>query len=288
MSIVCATADSCDALAQQTALPFVQQFPATHNNTGCACQLESTDDRMARAAADASSRSSSIAVARAHAFWSGCQLDKNGKAFTRTDMRSYFRTTWQPGSRLGGVSCASMTRFGPPLGKDGDGGKTLCNVAELLRSPDCLVVSVGLNDDTRFEEHLHRSHPECEIVGMDGTLTAEKAAKVPRFIRFEAQNFDEKTYAKYVQRRRVSLLKIDCDGCEYRKLRPWLQNVCTEQVVIEMHRRTFDRPYVNARNIHTLMNDFHAAGFRIAFLEPNPLWPKLGTEYTMVRNTTCK
>ena len=36
-----------------------------------------------------------------------------------------------------------------------------------------------------------------------------------------------------------------------------------------------------------LMLHLHAVGYRIAFLEPNPFYPKLGTEYTLVKNTSC-
>ena len=31
------------------------------------------------------------------------------------------------------------------------------------------------------------------------------------------------------------MLKIDCEGCEWHDLAPWLDNVCTGQLLIEMH-----------------------------------------------------
>ena len=197
-----------------------------------------------------------------------------------------FNATWQPFERVGGAACRSMSRFGPPLGKQGEGGKTLCDANALLRDPDCLIVSVGLNEDTRFEQSLHRAAPHCEIIGMDGTLDASKKAAVPKFINFVPMNYNRSTYRDFAGRH-VRLLKIDCDGCEYSHLPSWVDHVCTEQIVVEVHRFTFVHPYTNAIKIHNLMLHLHARGYRVAFLEPNPMWPKLGTEYTMVRNSSC-
>ena len=36
-----------------------------------------------------------------------------------------------------------------------------------------------------------------------------------------------------------------------------------------------------------ILTNLHDRGFRMAFLEPNPHFPKLGTEYTWVRNRSC-
>ena len=57
-----------------------------------------------------------------------------------------------------------------------------------------------------------------------------------------------------------------------------------------MHRKSYSVLFAsrkNAGNIHNLMLHLHAVGYRIAFLEPNPFYPKLGTEYTLVKNTSC-
>ena len=76
--------------------------------------------------------------------------------------------------------------FAGPSVEQGDGGKTICEQEEgaavpTLSAPgDCLVVSVGLNNDTAFEEVLHSAHPECRIDGIDGTLDASKSAPFVR------------------------------------------------------------------------------------------------------------
>ena len=181
-----------------------------------------------------------------------------------------------------------MSRFGPPFGPGGDGGKNLCDVEKTLGQRGCLVVSVGLNADTRFEAHLHRAWPGCQVEGMDGTLNQEKKDMLPKFISFKPINFDADTYKDFVHRR-VSLLKIDCDGCEFTSLQPWVKNVCTEQIVVEVHRAKggWRRIYENILNVHRLMSNLHAVGYRIAYLEANARYPILGTEYTLVRNATC-
>ena len=186
------------------------------------------------------------------------------------------------------MPCSSMSRIGPALGKgmESDGGKTLCDADAVLQGPDCLVVSVGLNADTRFEAHLHSMWPRCEIVGIDGTLNAAKTAAVHESIRHLPINFNSTTHKLFAHRRHVNLLKIDCDGCEFASLRAWLANICTEQVVVEVHRFR-GKIFPNVINMHKLMMGVHGAGYRIGFVEPNARYPKLGSEYTLVRNRTC-
>ena len=277
----CQSIEACAALAQQAVKPFARVFDDSElDRNASACKFSATTAAM-RAVP------SHDAVARANAYWESCHHGSGGRKWTRADARGYFNATWQPVVSVGGASCRSMSRFGPPLGRNGDGGKMVCEADKLLGSPGCLVVSVGLDDNTAFEEGLHRDWPQCEIVGMDGTLDATNKARVPDFIHFVPVNFDGKTHQQFVARQPVSLLKIDCDGCEYTKLPQWLDHVCTEQIIVEVHRQTFAAPRVNVGNIHRLMIYLHRAGYRVAFLEPNPRWPKLGTEYTLVRNASC-
>ena len=276
-AIKCQDAKSCAAMAQIVIRPFIDSAKETR----CACPLNKTLAAMQQA------QPSDDSLARATAFWDNCNhgvKGRMGRNWCHADARGFYNATWQPDGAL----CRSMSRFGPPLGKGGDGGKFICDADKLLRSPGCLVVSVGLNDDTRFESDLHSAWPECEIIGYDGTLDAAKTAAVPKFITHLPLNFNASTYVAYAKSRsRVSLLKIDCDGCEYTAIQPWVDNVCTEQIVVEMHKKTTVSPYMNVVRNHLLLRHLHRAGYRIAFLEPNPLYPKLGTEYTLVRQKRC-
>ena len=296
MAIACRGRHQCDTLVERAMRPHEQAFARPKH--GCACNLSATADAL-------HNRWHSSATAAADLFWQNCNTTpdklaasavqaahkRRGKEptladrFCRDDAKGYFNLTWLPDAPRGGWRCRSITRYGPPLGSDG--GKMLCETDTLLRdSSPCLIVSVGLRGDTRFEQELHAASPHCEIVGMDGTLSLEHTAMVPKFLRFVPRNFNATSYTEF-SRRNVRLLKMDCDRCEYQALRPWIDHVCTEQIVIEIHRETFSHPLLNAYNHHSLVSAMHDRGYRMAFLEPNPIWPKLGTEYTWVRNSTC-
>lgn len=166
----------------------------------------------------------------------------DGRAWTAHDADGYFNATWQPGRRAGGAECTSMTRFGPPwmpcptrelavhairdnprkhcvakfkgneatFASVGDGGKTICEAETLLRPPGCLVVSVGINANTEFEEALHQAHPQCRIIGYDGTLNSVKRARAHArapFLELHEQNFDARLAANY-SGASVQLLKV--------------------------------------------------------------------------------
>ena len=280
MAVVCNSEASCAALAARAIEPFQRVFAVdgpVDGQSRCACGFNTTRAAMQHAR-------SHDATALATSYWASCGRSKK---WCHSDQRGYYSATWQPFAHVGGRACRSMSRFGPPLGPNGDGGKTLCEVSTILRDPGCLVVSVGLYDDTRFEEHFHRAAPQCEIVALDGTLNEAKTSAVPKYIKLMPTNFGPTTYQRFADRKRVSLLKIDCDGCEFASLPPWVDHICTEHIVVEMHRKSYLPPQKNAGNIHNLMLHLHAVGYRIAFLEPNPFYPKLGTEYTLVKNTSC-
>ena len=121
---------------------------------------------------------------------------------------TYFEHAWLPEP----PQCTSATRFGP----DGEGGKVVCDAGNrrhgLANRNGCLVVSVGLNDDTRAEQAIFRSHPHCLIEGYDGTLTAAKRRLLPpEGLVHIPHNFNASTYKRY-EGRTVSLLKIDCEA----------------------------------------------------------------------------
>jgi hypothetical protein len=170
----------------------------------------------------------------------------------------------------------------------GDGGKTLCEAEGLLRGPGCLVVSVGINANTEFEEALHRAHPHCEIDGYDGTLSEAKAARARQRVpslRLHAQNFGAELAANY-SGRSVRLLKIDCDGCEFDAVPPWIKSVCTDQIVVEVHRTLRHKPMHRVRLIHDLMMALSPL-YSVFYLEPNAQFPWLNTEYSLMRSTPC-
>ena len=286
---LCDSAAACDALAQVTLLPFARWHPRSTENW-CACDPVAVETKLA--AVRASEGAADAADREAQAFLDGCH-NKCRHGFTLSDMRGYFNTTFLPGAANGGMACANLTRYGLQLNQDG--GKTLCNAEPLFRSADCLVVSVGLEsrfsrDSKDFEADLLSAFPACKLVGFDGTLSDEAAARVPSTVQLYRKNFDNRTWELPVfsQASRVSLLKIDCESCEYSALPAWVDHVCTEQIIVEIHQHASRwSPRKNIEKRHALLTHLHRRGFRMAFVEPNPYFPSTSGEYTLVRNESC-
>ena len=205
--------------------------------------------------------------------------------------KSYFAENWLvPDSS---AACgAPTTRFGP----DSEGGKVLCDAANRQRglgSPHCRVVSVGLNDDTRAEQGMHAAFPHCAIEGYDGTLNAAKRAKLPppETLRVFEYNFNASTYKRY-EGGVVSLLKIDCEGCELHLLAPWLDRVCTEQIAMEIHgcnrlRRAVGSAPMRLSLAHALLVRLHRE-YIFFHREPNPLYPDGCIEFSLRRRWPCE
>lgn len=164
----------------------------------------------------------------------------------------------------------------------------MCDAEALFSGRDCLVVSVGINANTEFEEALHRAHPTCHVVGYDGTLSAAKVerarARVP-FLQLVAKNFGPELAADYINRT-VRLLKIDCDGCEFGALPAWVSSVCTDQIVVEVHKTLRKPPWTRVRTVHELMTSLDRL-YKVFYLEPNPAFPWLNTEYSLIRRVPC-
>ena len=304
LSNSCESHAACAEVVRQSQVSYGKSFPARPTRwKACRPNLVAANLRLAPR---------DNASATAEAFLSACS---EGSAWTADDADGYFNATWQPGSQAGGADCSNMTRFGPPwkpcavrelavhsLQQNpkvnciqprwpvnlGDGGKTVCAAEALLRPQGCVVVSVGINANTEFEEALHRAHPHCRIVGYDGTLSAAKRARAQQrapFLELHEHNFGAALAANY-STTSVRLLKIDCDGCEFSALPAWVTTVCTDQIVVEVHRTLRWKPKARVRIIHALMLELDKL-YRIFYLETNAAFPWLGTEYSLVRRTPC-
>ena len=141
-------------------------------------------------------------TSRAQAFLGACQVSRS------SDFERYMNLTWW--SAAAASSCERVVRIGP----HGEGGKSVCNAPALLEKEDCLVVSVGLNNDTSFETALHARFPGCSVHGYDGTLNEAKRRNLPPFMHFHPTNFHANTWEYFANNSRlVNVLKIDCEGC---------------------------------------------------------------------------
>jgi len=191
---------------------------------------------------------------------------KDGYPGRFANMREYFQGHWNAGTNVG-YDCARMRRFGP----EGDGGKVVCIDALPEAAAPCNVISVGVGGDPgkppdfRFEMDLHARLPQCRIEVYDGTNFGRGTiTNVPDGITFFPENFNPDTHTRYAGRH-VDIFKIDCEGCEFRAVLPFVENVKPEQMMIEVHGRSdFGRPH----DVHRLMKGLNQS-YGIFYREPN-------------------
>ena len=121
------------------------------------------------------------------------------------------RSDYVEWARQNPYNCRRQQRFGG----DGDGGKWVCVGGMPPRAAEpCLILSVGSGHDFSWESAMHDRWPRCSIHVFDGTNFGWGAPpKVPRFVRFHAENFE--AHPTNEMRRtlagasRVDVLKID-------------------------------------------------------------------------------
>ena len=152
------------------------------------------------------------------------------------NMREYWQSHWNMGTQEG-LDCAKMRRVGP----SGDGGKMVCLDMVPEPSAPCFVLSVGVGGppgqppDFRFEVDLHRRLPHCTFHVYDGTNFGRGAiTNAPHFVKFHAENFHQHTWRRYADTQ-VDIFKIDCEGCEFSAVPPFVANVRTQQLLVEIH-----------------------------------------------------
>ena len=160
--------------------------------------------------------------------------------------------------------------------------------------PDLLLVSRPISPD--LAPQLHARFPHCEVVGVDGTLNAARRHMLPSFVRFVPEMFGSRSWTTLrggaLARSGVTLLKIDCEGCEFRSVVPWAEHVCTEQIILEVHqspgcRLGVLRPPQRVARVHSLLSALDALGYSVYYYEPNPVYPALCGEYSLVRREPC-
>lgn len=208
-------------------------------------------------------------------------------------LRDYLQTHWHAGGPTG-TSCGRLER----LGGSGDGGKAVCAVAGLMEPP-CVVVSIGSNGDASFEREVLAKGPSCTVYTFDGTLTGQRAHLRHRLplddarFHFIAENMDSNHTSASLARRgitRISLLKVDCEGCEDTALLPLLRAVHVEQLLLEVHGCIWAERVGEAAaltKVDTLMNGLlREHRMRVFHAEPNILWSD-GTcsEYSFMRSS---
>mmetsp|Transcript_2170 Transcript_2170/g.3655 ORF Transcript_2170/g.3655 Transcript_2170/m.3655 type:complete len:346 (-) Transcript_2170:210-1247(-) len=144
------------------------------------------------------------------------------------------------------------------IGKVGDGGKWICDPHRIAEQEECLVYSVGSNNDFSFEEAVLREiGPHCEIHTFDfgnyaagaekvGTRLHEGVNKTAVVYHQVGVGLDEPPKFKSLKtiveelghvNRTVDIFKIDCEGCEWETSPHWFEApVFLRQVQVELHK----------------------------------------------------
>eukprot|EP00547_Thalassionema_nitzschioides_P011399 CAMPEP_0194256632 /NCGR_PEP_ID=MMETSP0158-20130606/37112_1 /TAXON_ID=33649 /ORGANISM="Thalassionema nitzschioides, Strain L26-B" /LENGTH=355 /DNA_ID=CAMNT_0038995375 /DNA_START=16 /DNA_END=1080 /DNA_ORIENTATION=+ len=132
------------------------------------------------------------------------------------------------------------------IGKRGDGGKWICDPHRIASQKECLVYSVGSNNDFSFEESVHKNiGPHCKIHTFDKgpyMRGARKAhVKYHRYFVGNDSGENVKSIATIVKElghegRTIDIFKIDCEGCEWATAKHWFEAPVTiRQVQVELH-----------------------------------------------------
>lgn len=173
---------------------------------------------------------------------------------TETNGASEPAGTWYQNNVEPLFACAGEER----LGKQGDGGKWVCNPGELAKKPKCLVYSIGSNNKFDFESALlDKVSKNCEIHVFDHTVSTLRLVskqRKPWRVHFHQiglaamTSSDEggafKSLSDMVRDlghvgRTIDILKIDCEGCEWTTFASWFDAPVTiSQILVEVHQGT--------------------------------------------------
>ena len=195
-------------------------------------------------------------------------MDKEGKHF--------FQRNWEPS-----YSCTATVRMGCP----GDGGKWICDPHHALSGLDCVVYSVGSHDEFSFEEAVHRFNPACEIYTFDPTLDGPPLNK-PSYVHFYPWRLGSGESNSSVSiagimwalgHSNVSVLKIDCEGCEFDSFAAPGFAGAIQQILVEVHFNG------EPQRVHRLFNFLSSMGYAIFSKEPNTQYSDgNAVEYSLV------
>jgi len=119
------------------------------------------------------------------------------------------------------------------IGTLGDGGKFVCGVERVLHRPDCVIYSLGVNDESSFEAALLSRSSTCRMYGYDFSVKswANQVSSHPEWsdrVEFKPwkimpddnhnRNPEEHTIQSLFDtngHKFVDILKVDIEGAEY-------------------------------------------------------------------------
>lgn len=157
-----------------------------------------------------------------------------------------------------GPACASLELLGKDDGSPAwrDGAKYACGLSALAEG--CIVVSLGSQNDWRFEEAVFDRLPQCSVLTLDCTLEAKVPERIQGRVRFEklcvaaedslVEGRQYLSWASVSRRflpRPPALLKMDIEGYEYGVLRSIFAAPDASQpsqLLVELHWRDIGPP----------------------------------------------
>ena len=193
--------------------------------------------------------------------------------------KTFFQRNWEPS-----LSCTVLARLGCP----GDGGKWVCDPYRYLATP-CVLYSFGSNDEFSFEEAVHNFNPLCEIHTFDPVVSHPNNR--PSYVNFHPWGvgvdnsvgdsvFTLPTIMRKLGHTNVSIVKIDCEGCELDVFdTPSFPAIsgAVQQILMEVH---FDG---KPERVHRLFNFLVDMGYAIVNKEANIQYAQgKAVEYSLV------
>eukprot|EP00934_Nitzschia_sp_Nitz4_P007124 Nitzschia sp. Nitz4//scaffold57_size113557//67197//68502//NITZ4_003997-RA/size113557-snap-gene-0.54-mRNA-1//-1//CDS//3329554864//7114//frame0 len=251
-----------------------------------------------------SSTGTSLGAAQSFGFFNDISNDqwRVAQAIHAKSFPNYFRLSssvanlWYNSNFHPEFTCPMMQRV--PIEQKYDGAKWVCDPLRLSNKTDCLVYSVGSNGDPSFEEGVRKQiGTHCEIHTFDinsknsrkgdfakilngistfhpwGLEGFQNARRHPeRFMTLD-QTIKELGH----EGRTIDILKIDCEGCEWRTYKDWLKHDI-RQILVETHGLAG-----GGRRAANLFLDLHDAGYLIFSKEPNLVTSGRCVEFSFVK-----
>lgn len=188
------------------------------------------------------------------------------------------------------LNCPHVTR----VGGHGDGPKWICNPQHLRNVPGCLIYSIGSGGSVEWEDAMVKMlNKSCEIHVFDPNPAYERPGDVagknihfhpwglnssqPSNIRSRLYSVGKtqifKTFQEILKElghetRRIDILKVDCEGCEWATYKDWIGHDIG-QIAIEVHGVPYDK-----MDPSSLFDAFPQNGFAMYSKEVNPLGPQ--------------
>ena len=207
---------------------------------------------------------------------SEARLSRYSLFHPRTNGASEVANAWYQNNVEPSITCPQEER----IGAHGEGGKWMCNIEALKEKKDCLIYSVGSENDFSWEEEVKRRAPNCEIHVFDHTVA--NASNKPDDVFFHKWGLTEneshrnpnmKSLSEIIkalrhENRRLDVFKIDCEGCEWQTYKTWFTSgVQIVEILVETHRGSESpKPVSNAKQFFAHL---HNSGYRIFHKESN-------------------